>query len=177
MAHSKPIAVLKNKPITGISWYGIAVFSNAISQSQSLASAYNTNSWTLIPNTQSYRLPNEIEWEYAARANLPTLYSGSDNIDLVAWTLANCGEPVLGQINNVAQKNTNAFSLYDMSGNASEWTEGPYASTFGQVFDNNLRAIKGGNFKGDDLGLRPGNRSSTTLSTMTNSLGFRIVKP
>ncbi len=72
-----------------------------------------------------FRLPKEIEWEYAARGGKFSKgykYAGSDNLEEVAWTVANAGE----KSHPVASKKPNELGLYDMSGNVFEWCEDKY---------------------------------------------------
>jgi formylglycine-generating enzyme required for sulfatase activity len=94
----------------------------------------NVNTWVDtqefidILNTFSdgyrYRLPTEAEWEYAARAGSTEPYSGP--LDATAWYSANSG----GQTHPVGQKQPNAWGLYDVSGNVSEWVEDWYSATY-----------------------------------------------
>ncbi|HZF39339.1 MAG TPA: formylglycine-generating enzyme family protein, partial [Blastocatellia bacterium] len=64
-----------------------------------------------------YRLPTEAEWEYACRAKTDGAYAG--DLGAMAWYSENSG----GRIHPIGQKRPNAFGLYDMQGNVSEWCE------------------------------------------------------
>jgi formylglycine-generating enzyme required for sulfatase activity len=63
------------------------------------------------------RLPTEAQWEYAARAGNPNVRY-SDDLDSIAWYKGDS----FGHPHEVAQKQPNAFHLYDMLGNMWEWT-------------------------------------------------------
>jgi formylglycine-generating enzyme required for sulfatase activity len=84
---------------------------------------------------KEYRLPNEEEWEYAARGGNKSKgykYSGSDDIDEVAWYGGHtCDEKChcrdgngCGKIQPVGTKAPNELGIHDMSGNVSEWVIG-----------------------------------------------------
>ena len=117
---------------------------------------------------RNYRLPTEEEWEYAARGGNKSKgykYSGSDNIDAVAWYEGNSGE----KTHPVGTKQPNELGIYDMTGNVWEWT-----STEGYIDGDTYRVMRGGCWGCD--------AEQNTVSHSTNSypndggyaLGFRV---
>ena len=97
-------------PVDSISWKEALAFTTALSG-----------------NSGNYRLPTEAEWEYAARSGgQKQKFSGSNNVDEVAWHLDNAGQGS----HPVGQKQANGFGLYDMSGNLYEWCFDRYAADY-----------------------------------------------
>jgi len=72
----------------------------------------------------SCRLPLECEWEYVCRAGTSSeWYSGSEPdtcLTETAWTFENSQWPLRPM--PVAEKSPNPWGLYDMLGNAEEWS-------------------------------------------------------
>ncbi|QDS98410.1 SUMF1/EgtB/PvdO family nonheme iron enzyme [Adhaeretor mobilis] len=82
--------------------------------------------WLSVITEQSYRLPSEVEWEYAARAGSSTAYSHgdkTDNLEDYAWLDSNSDD----RSHAVAKKKPNPWGLYDMHGNVAEIVLDEYA--------------------------------------------------
>jgi formylglycine-generating enzyme required for sulfatase activity len=145
-----------------------------------------------MTTTTKYRLATEAEWEYAARgckgngdkstaACEDFLYSGSNDINEVGWSIENAsGMPRL-----VGQKKSNKLGIYDMSGNVWEWCNdwyGIYSSA--AVTDpkgpetGSIRVMRGGDCGATANWHRPTIRHRWISPTEhSSSIGFRVVLP
>ncbi len=128
-----------------------------------------------------YRLPTEAEWEYACRAGSKAVYTfGANSKSLVdyAWFGGNSGQ----QTHPVGEKKANAWGLYDMHGNVSEWCSDWYGEyPKGAVSDpsganeGSDRVIRGGSCYDTAADCRSANRSWYDPSyRRLRTHGFRV---
>lgn len=127
---------------------------------------------------EPYRLLNEAEWEYAARAGSTTQYHWGDTFEP---SRANDGNRTVP----VGQYDPNGFGLYDMLGNALEWVEDCYmdsyegAQTNGRsVSDSSdcLRVLRSGAWSYGPRVLRSADRYGTSPDDRMNIVGFRVAR-
>jgi len=130
-----------------------------------------------------YRLPTEAEWEYACRAGTTTRFSYGDDPDYTrladyAWNNGNSGV----QAHPVGMKKPNAWGLYDMHGNVSEWCLDWYGTyPGGSVTDPrgptpvSNRAIRGGSWLDFGRNCRAALRSDVSPDYRNGRVGFRPV--
>ena len=130
---------------------------------------------------RTFRLPTEAEWEYAARGGNKSRhykYSGSDNIDDVAWHYGNSG----GETHEVGTKTANELGIYDMSGNVWEWCSDRYggysagSQTNPQGPSSGMDLVlRGGSWDNDARVCRVSNRGRYDPYISRRYDGFRLV--
>lgn len=130
---------------------------------------------------QSFHLPTEAQWEFAARGGNESKgykYAGGDSINGVAWYEGNS----LWKTHVVAEENhVNELGLYDMSGNVREWCQdrfGPYSGDE-QIdpegpLSGDTRVCRGGHWSAPARNCRVSHRFNYAPSVSLTILGLRL---
>ena len=156
--------------------------------------------WLSRKTGRHYRLPTEAEWEYAARAGTTTsFYTGNcintnqANYDGKLTKFVdqsdynNCGAKTgvyVKKTQPVGFYPPNPWGLYDMAGNADEWTCSVHKyseyyngneSICTNDFESSL-AIRGGSWESHPVGMRSDLREDSISKSRKNHLGFRLAQ-
>lgn len=196
----KPIHQVRLSPfsigkyeVTQRQWKAVMGSGNNPSQFQGDDLPVETVSWDevnafLKKAGNGFRLPTEAEWEYAARAGSAAQYSfGDDESKLkeYAWFDGNAGS----QTHPVGQLKPNAFGLFDMHGNVSEWCSDWYGDKYyeechrkGTVANpqgpssGTFRVVRGGSWGSGAVYCRSAVRGSGVPGFRYVYRGFRLVR-
>lgn len=153
-----------NHPVIHVSW------NDAVAYAQ----------WLSQKTGKNWRLPTEAEWEFAARGGQNLIYSGSFSIDSVAWYSKNSGNVT----HPVGQKKTNAYGLFDMTGNVWEWCSDWYSDSYYRSspssnpqgpLSGSFRVLRGGSWSDAVQDCRVADRSNNLPCIRNNYFGFRLV--
>jgi sulfatase modifying factor 1 len=185
-------------PVVGVSWLQASAFS--IWRTNYMNDALRKQG---IPDVQSYQLPLESQWEYAARGGLDlSMYpwGGPYTRNYKGCFLANF-KPLRGNYiddgnvyaGKVGSYEPNEYGLYDMSGNVSEWTRGAYHPS-AYIFQHDLqpdyqynatpqdpavmkrKVIRGGSWKDIAYFLQTSSRDYEYQDSTKPYVGFRNVR-
>jgi formylglycine-generating enzyme required for sulfatase activity len=202
----KDITLPQSKTIDGVTratpqyidlTWGMGRAGNQPTNSMSQQAAVMYCKWLYSKTGFFFRLPTEAEWEYACKAGNPMPPDARALADM-AYSKENSG----AKFHLVKGKKPNAWGLYDMLGNLSEWTIDQYDPTYYQKIKPKdptttpgakyPRTVRGGSFL-DDVGqLRCSNRIPSTSDWnkrdpqipksrwwLTDGMfvGFRVVRP
>lgn len=180
-------------PVRPSTFWDALHFCNLLSQIEGWTPVYDLSvpgHATWDPGADGYRLPTEAEWEYACRAGTTTAFhsgaivNGACNepsLTLVGWYC----QDVIGR-EDVGLKAPNAWGLYDMHGNVSEWCWDlfqknyealPNTDPVGGGYNQNTtlnagsRIQRGGDFTSTSQNCRAASRQG-----YTGNIGLRIVR-
>ena len=186
-------ASLPNFPIRNVCWYDAIRCCNLLSDLCKLTKSYEMEDatfdaegfettkihWT---NNGGFRLPTETEWEWAARAISNTEYSGSTNLSDVGFY----DENTQASVCEVAQKLSNNWGLYDMSGNVYEWCWDWFATYPNDTGEEGLidpkgpsigteKVVRGGSWNSEASDCRVTARHHVYPTSEMDFVGFRCV--
>ncbi len=177
-----------NHPVEGVSSYDAAEFCSRLSQREGLKPFYlrTGDSITLLEGT-GYRLPTEVEWEFACRAGTTTRYWMGDQAEDVVragWMETNSS----ARTHPVGQREANPLGLFDLYGNVWEWVQDWWEpAPDGQVVEitagdpagpssaGSQRVLRGGSWLDPAAGIRSSTRFASDPGHRSNGIGFRVV--
>ncbi len=178
-----------NNPASYMTWFDAVVFCNRLSKEENLPPYYQleedkatreeghivatADEVSIIdPPGQGYRLPTEIEWEYASRAMSETNYSTGESPKLLSDYAVFNTDPT-----NVRGKRIpNGWGLFEMHGNVSEWCWDKPDST--NTTGEDYRVMRGGSFYdfASPQYLGSADRVNSTPRDRNVNVGFRVFR-
>jgi len=164
----------KDCPVEKVSFNDVQVFINKLSTQDQF----------------TYHLPTEAQWEYAARSGNNKDIAIGDiratgckkdvNLNKMGWYCGNSQD----RTHPVAQKNANAWGLFDMHGNVWEWCMDWYGVYPKKAVTDpvntqpgNARVVRGGGWTSDVGSCRSAARFKSGPANRIGDLGFRLVIP
>jgi len=180
-----------NYPVVGVSWDQAKAFC----QWRTLyKNSYQKTKGKAAVN--SFRLPSEAEWEYAARGGLSGAtfpwggpYTKNDRGCFMANFKPLRGNYVADQALYTVEVDAyepNDFNLYNMSGNVAEWTMSSYHSSsyeFSSTINPNVsdenynrKVVRGGSWKDVSYYLQVSSRDYEIDTMQRSYIGFRTVQ-
>ena len=171
MGSTPSLVKAKGNPVESVSWDDCQEFISKLN----------------VITGKRFSLPTEAQWEYACRGGNKSKgykYSGSNNIDDVAWYEDNFedfeGDWDGNNTHPVATKRPNELGIYDMSGNVWEWCDDWLESYSGDsIIDPDaplgmIRVWRGGSWFSGARGCRSSCRGGSTSFYSSDYVGLRL---
>lgn len=140
--------------------------------------------WLTNETGQTYRLPTEAEWEYAARAGQTGPYPHGNELSIADAHFSSSAR-LTAPARRSQQFNPNAWKLMHVLGNAREWVEdswvpgydgAPVDGSARELAGSSERVVRGGSFADGAAKLRLSTREGLAASTRDGVTGFRVVR-
>lgn len=180
-------------PVVGVTWKQAKAFCEWRTLNKNI---YIKSKKNHFDNVNSFRLPTEAEWEYAARGGLESAtfpwggpYTKSDRGCFLANFKPNRGDYAADQALYTVEAKSyepNGYSLYNMAGNVSEWTDSAYdansyeyMSTMNPAIidnSNKRKVVRGGSWKDVSYFLQVSTRAFEYSDSARSYIGFRTVQ-
>lgn len=182
-----------DRPVEMVSWYDAVNYCNALSEHEGLTPAYRINGTEVEWNREAngFRLPTEAEWEYACRAGTTSPFNTGRNITVeqanwyssYPYIEGEGGGAYRRQTVSVNEFDANAWGLYNMHGNVSEWCWDRYGA-YSQESQSNPtgpqvginRVARGGGWYDYAKHVRSAYRSVAPPDYRDYKRGFRIAR-
>jgi formylglycine-generating enzyme required for sulfatase activity len=142
--------------------------------------------WLSAKTGATYRLLSESEWEYAARAGVPTAYYWGASLGTNNANCFGCGSRWdFARTSPAGAFAANAFGLYDMHGNAWQWVEDCHHDSYDGAPEDGSpvisgecgqRVYRGGSWYNRPRFLRAADRGYFVAPMRVNYLGFRVAR-
>ncbi len=161
---------IKDYPVVNVSWVEAIEFCNRLSEKLGLEKCYISNSAsekTIVDYSKNgFRLPTDVEWQYACRGNKKGYRYG--DIEETAWYEKNSEK----RLQEVKMKRANDFGLFDMIGNVWEWC----FDLYDEKRYGNYRIFRGGSFASEERACGATSRRKSFPEFKIDDLGFRIAR-
>ena len=183
-----------NQPVVGVSWYEAVAFCNWRSAKEGLTPAYNGSGQAAL-SANGYRLPTEVEWEYAAAKGASghaerTYAYGSGTFDpsKAVCSVSPASATKTADVGSKSTAGDTPQSLADMSGNVWEWCNDNWqvdgsimVATDRYYFVDDLTSqsflLRGGSWSNtNESFFRCAYRYSMAPFSRGSSIGFRVVR-
>tara|TARA_R110000772_G_scaffold109602_4_gene212857 strand:- start:964 stop:2922 length:1959 start_codon:yes stop_codon:yes gene_type:complete len=157
---------LELRPVVNVSWNQIQTYID----------------WLNQETGDTYRLPTEAEWEYAARAGSDSQYHWGNTHQCSLADLDNCGDAGSSEVMSFP---ANDWGLFDMHGNAWEWVQDCARNNYNGAPDDGSewagstgcsRILRGGGWDSSALQGRVSFRNWMPANQSSASSGFRLAR-